>query len=253
MQLLLLSIMNAGIPLVLVGNPLGFGWIDKFSQDRRRLNHNPPEFLHPMEVQDKNYDGQWEYFFESVYQYYALDGKPEGDKARLSYVLRSLSGGLPDLAMSLWKNAQKMILFEEVPEKSVDEFTLKKAYLDEGFDAMRPIANGFSHRDPLQFSGCNDIPVEYYAKKWGKFNGPHDQEDDTNIQIVKRKQSSSQPKGMCAEKSKLKRSKTSNKNKQEKRETLKKTLTKDDLRIQGISNMHKESFQKLVDKDPKQS
>lgn len=254
MQLLLLSIMNAGIPLVLVGNPLGFDWINKFSQDRRRLNHHAPEFLHPMEIQDRNYDAQWGQFFEQVYLYYVLDGKPEGEKARLSHVLRSLSGGLPDLAMSLWKSAQQMILFEDVLEKRVGEGTLKVAYLDEGFDAMRRIADGFTYRNALQFSGCNDIPIEYYEKKWGTFNGPHDMaisEDNSSIQVVEGRHSSNQSKRVCSENSKLKRSKTLENNKLAKCERLKETLTNDDLRVQGISNMHQDSFRKLVGKDPK--
>jgi len=254
MQLLLLSIMNAGIPLVLVGNPLGFGWIDKFAQDRRRLNHHTPAFLHPMEIQDRNYDSQWGQFFESVYQHYVLVGKPEGDKTKLSYILRSLSGGLPDLAMSLWKSAQKMVLYKDVSEQSVNEDTLKAAYTDEGFNAMRPIADGFSHRNPLQFSGCNDIPTEYYAKKWGKTKGPHDlgiHEDNSSIQIMERGCPLGQAKRVYTEKSKLKRSKTLENNKRAKREHLEKTLTEDDVRLKGTGNIHLSGFRKSVGKGSK--
>ena len=252
MQLFLLSIMNAGIPLVLVGNPLGFDWINESSQDRRRLNHGPAEFLHPMEIQNSDYDEDWGHFFESVYQYYVLDGKPEGEKTLLSRVLRSLSGGLPDLAMSLWKNAQNKVLFEEVSEKSVNEGTLKTAYLDEGFNAMRPIADGFTYRNPLKFIGCNDIPSEYYEEKWGNRKDPHDAssyEDNSSIQVGGKIHTSNKSKRVPTEKSKLKRKITLEKNKKAEREMKKKTLPKEDIRMQGVSDLHIGEFRGIVGKD----
>ena len=52
MLLFILRVLNFGVPVVLVGNPLGFVGLDEFSQDINRLTENEPIHLMPADIAD---------------------------------------------------------------------------------------------------------------------------------------------------------------------------------------------------------
>ena len=73
MQMFLLMILNSGIPVVFMGNPLAYEWLATFSQDLRRLHEKPPAFLHPIgAVPGGDEDADGDAIFLGVSRYYVL-------------------------------------------------------------------------------------------------------------------------------------------------------------------------------------
>ena len=250
MQLLLLSIMNAGIPLVLVGNPTGFSWLDDFSQDQRRLNQYSPEIIHPMDVQSPQFDADWQLFFSAIYDFNVLDEKPQGNKSRLSHVLRSLSGGIPGIAIIIWNSAQRMMLFTDTKKKCVSEETLKAAYLNEGFDALRTLADGFTYRDPIRLRSCQDIPISLYMDRWGLGKAmPGEIEEDSSVINIRETNTLKKSGKKISEQAKMKGAHTREQRKNAKRDALKRKLPDDDLRSKGVRKMHIDCLREIINSD----
>mgnify|MGYP001604089261 CR=1 FL=1 len=167
MQLFLLSLMNSGLPLVLVGNPFAFTWLADFSQDARRLSERPPEFFHPCGAIGLPSEDEWDVVFEGVADYYVLH-RPLQDRAECSRILKRCSGGVPGLSLALWCTAQRLVLHEKERD-SLEPSDIVRAYHERGFSEMRAFAEGFANKDPkklLRWRG-EDVPVDYYADAWG--------------------------------------------------------------------------------------
>jgi len=243
MQLFLLSIMNSGIPLVLVGNPLGFTWIDDFSQDLRRLYNLPPEVIHPVGAINEVGEKDWNAIFKGVSSYYVLND-PVKNISHLKKKLLKLSGGIPDLAFSIWRAAQRNVLQSGKNLMSSDD--LQAAYDSRGFDKLRPLAEGFYNKDPIILSRYEDSNWHYYADTWGIKINQDDIQPNKPLLInavgTKKKRT---PKKRVSEQSKLKAKITREKNKDAARKKLTQELSEDDIRSAGIQQYLLDSLEGL--------
>ncbi|MBW9267377.1 MAG: hypothetical protein K1563_05240 [Candidatus Thiodiazotropha sp. (ex. Lucinisca nassula)] len=234
MQNFLLSLLNSGIPIIFVGNPMGFTWTEKFSQGIRRLNCLPEEFIHPCEQNSSD----WNSVFFGVKQYYVLD-IPIRNESELSNKLHRYSGGIPDLALILWRRAQQYILFGEMPERKTRDllYALKKAYSSSEFDELRALAVGFANKKYNVLQKFVDVPWRYYKDKW------NNEEDDAGVVNGEKEQAETEskkeeagkvvkPKG--SDKAKLKAEQTRNQTQKNKRQELRARLDQEDLRHTGV-------------------
>ena len=247
MQLFLLSILNSGIPVILCGNPLGFSWVENFSQDVRRLTANPPVELHPLWDNDQSTLKDWARIASVIQE---LNVLPKPIKSHeFDEILHHLSGGIPGFALTLWRHAQNQCLVNS--KKNITKNDLIRAYTSDSFAKLYPIAKGFSDQNFELFKKEEDIPWKYYQKLWlkKKVDTSKAQEDDyssTNKIVVVKK-----PIRKRSEKSKKKAAKTRKINQELKRKLLFESLDEDDYRIntqeinlEGLDDMEKKYPQK---------
>ena len=167
MQLLLLNLLNSGIPTVLVGNPLGFIGLAELSQDASRLVERPQVYFHPCGAVGPAEDDEWDEVWPGIRGFYVLD-EPPSDEEACKQCVKRCSGGIPRLGLALWTNTQASALLDD--RSSIGAQDLVAEFQKEDFDALRGVCEGFSNKDPLALLPWRgiDIPVDYYARVWGK-------------------------------------------------------------------------------------
>lgn len=240
MHLFLLNLVNSGIPLVLIGNPLGFTWLPDYTQNLSRSLERPQAFFHPHGSVGEH-DDDWDMVYQGIRAYYVLD-EPPADEEGCSALLKRRSGGIPRIGLTLWSMAQLDVLLDGGTQVTPED--IEHVYRDDGFDDIRALCDGFANRDPLlllQWSKT-DIPVEYYARVWRKSIPKPDTEDapsaDAGSSAPADKDSPpSRPRKQKSAAAKLKSQETRERNKQADRDALRGTLPAEDMRMEGCK-MH---------------
>lgn len=236
MQLFLLSLMNSGIPVVLVGNPFAFTWMANFSQVGRRLTERPPEFFHPCGAIGEPEEDEWETVFDGVADYYVLHHPPQ-NRDECSRVLKRCSGGVPGLSLALWCTAQRLVL-HDLERSYLQPDDIIAAYNDRGFDAMRDLADGFTKKNPMQLLRWRDedLPVDFYAEAWGRplLDVISDSVQVNNPARILVESRTERGKKKPTAKSKLKAQKTREAKKNLARTLLKPKLAEGDMRKNGL-------------------
>lgn len=236
MHLFLLSLMNSGIPLVLVGNPFAFSWMANFSQDGRRLTERSPEFFHPCGAIGDAKNDEWDTVFDGISDYYVLH-QPFQNREECSSILKRCSGGIPGLALSLWCNAQRQVLHVQ-DRNYLEPSDIVHAYQDKGFDAMRDLADGFANKQPMQLLRWRDedVPVDFYADAWGSPLGDVNVgagQSTNSVQLLVEPRAS-KSKRAPNPKAKLKAQESRKANRNLARAFLHNTLTEEDMRKNGL-------------------
>lgn len=158
--LFFLRLLNQGIPVVLIGNPLGFSQIDDFSQDARRLTRSDPVELMPapsLELED------WDQgIARAIWAYGSTEGSPTYEDVRDD--LWRHSGGFPDFAAMI--GAGTLRLARRNGGRTAEHL---KRFIDESprLKMNRDLIDGFALKDPLKLSRYLDVPWEDYALRWG--------------------------------------------------------------------------------------
>lgn len=253
MHLFLLNLANSGIPLVLIGNPFGFSWLPAYTQNLTRSLERQQAFFHPHgAVGEDDDDDEWDVVYEGIRAYYLLDDPPS-DEEECSTILKKRSGGIPRLGLSLWSMAQLNVLLDGGTQVTPED--IEHVYLDEGFDDIRPLVDGFANRDPLvlmQWSNT-DIPVQYYSRIWQK-PVPESNEEDTaaveagSAPVVDKSGAPSKSRREKSAAAKLKAQETRERNKQLQRDALKDRLPPEDMRIEGCKMHALASLAELMNK-----
>lgn len=261
MQLLILSICNAGLPCVFVGNPMAYTWLPDFAQDAARFARLTCGHLHPIgamapenwkEALEEPIDPNgpqtpqqeaavdWKIVSAGVMRYRVMLVK---DENLCSLKLLDCSGGISGLALSLWCDAQTDALIRG--HQKVTEDDIQRAYDKEGFKTVKDLARGFATRDPLLLSGYSDVPALDYARAWGK--------DDALLALQSavipaktprkeaRRPRSSKGSGERAFKATQSRQAARGR----KAAQVRASLPADSLRIQGLAAYHLQSFEKM--------
>lgn len=247
MQLFLLCLANSGIPLVLIGNPFGFEWLSKLSQNLTRLVERPQFFFHPcgaMDVGDAEDEDEWSSVSAGVMRYYVLD-EPVVDANECRLTLKRCSGGIARLALSLWCNAQADALF--AGRQSLCAHDIQAVYDGESFERAKPLVDGFSKREPTLLLPWRhvDIPVDLYARHWGKsFAVPQRAYEFVEpSEPVSLAPKTGGPRSAAA---KLKSAETRERNRQLEREKLASSLQPEDMRKEGLKQHGLDSLDQLM-------
>ncbi len=240
MHLFLLNLANSGIPLVLIGNPLGFTWLLTYTQNLTRSLERQQAFFHPHGAVGED-DDDWDMVYQGIRAYYLLDDPPS-DEEGCSATLKRRSGGIPRLGLSLWSMAQLNVLLDGGRQVTPED--IEQVYRDENFDDIRALCDGFANRDPLlllQWSKT-DIPVEYYARIWRKSIPKSEIEDGPSVDVessapADKDRLPPKPRKEKSAAAKLKAQETRERNKQAERDALGDKLPAEDMRIEGCK-MH---------------
>jgi len=261
MQLFLLALMNTGIPVLMIGNPRAFDWITEFSQDMRRLNEHAIEYLHPVGAMDEpSSKNDWDAVHYGVTNVYVLPLPPR-DHDECKLFLKRASGGIPGLALTLWCNAQKTAIEENWTSIGLED--LKREYEATGYANNRRVADAFHYRDAIALRTVKDAPFEIYEAAWGK--GPTTAPVSTSTSAAQGGNSghasTTQPKATAqadidaaaAQVSKRDRtsqraSSTRVKRQDEVRQTLRETLSEQDMRIEGLKQHAIEGLNAILER-----
>jgi hypothetical protein len=158
-----LRLLNFGIPVVLVGNPLGFKALYSFAQDVRRIGSGGTINLHPVEEDD--FDWNTCLIPSLCRQNLMPDTSPVTNYGELLY---RFSGGIRDYACRIHVVAQKLAL--DLGHRFVTKEHIMEAFWGADFsDDDRSLIAGFRDKNPVLLSKYNDIPWENYAVKWKLF------------------------------------------------------------------------------------
>lgn len=156
-----LRLLNFGIPVVLMGNPLGLKVLDTFSQDIRRIGSGGTICVYPDEI--SGFD--WvECFVPALWRQSVMpELSPIENKAELLF---EYSGGIRDMASRVYVGAQ--ILAIDLGDRFVTEDHLLKAFLGADFsDKERELIVGFRDKDIVALNQFDDIPWQDLALRWG--------------------------------------------------------------------------------------
>ena len=240
MQMFLMELMNSGIPLVMIGNERAFDWVT-YSQDLSRLHLTPTEVFSPIGATNlPEADDEWNSVSDGVMGYYVLRDSIL-DPGGCSKMLRRCSGGIARLALMLWCFAQRDKLL--AGKESICSEDIKKVYDSTDFDKLRSLAEGFNCRKLELLMTYPDIDANFYARHWG-ITLPQTETAPGETQVQQQNAPNSTNTGKKTtkkhktEKSKYESEQTRNKNQQLKREKLSNSLSPEDLRKQGMANIH---------------
>lgn len=166
MLLFILRLLNFGIPVVLVGNPLGFLGMDEFSQDLNRLTENEPIHLMPPDLSDLDWSdglgpGMWSHNVMPTSTPWSADVSAE---------LYLCSTGFPGYTRKAVEGAQRLGM-RSLGCQAVDLSYLKRyRETSKAFAANRNLIDGFRLKDPYKLMAFLDVPWETYGLEWGNIS-----------------------------------------------------------------------------------
>jgi len=248
MQLLLLNMLNSGIPMVLVGNPLGFIGLTEYTQDASRLVERPQVFFHPCGAVGPPEEDEWDEVWAGVRRFYLLDEPPE-NADECKQLIKRFSGAIPRLALAIWTNAQAAALLDG--RSTISPQDIEAEYLKEEYDALRGLCRGFDTKDPIDLLPWRgvDIPVDYYARVWGKPLPCEEeaQEDDekSTPKIGKAARTSTRAKSGDARRQ-MKARETRKRKRDAAADAARKLLPPEDMRMNGVKEHSMASLDELM-------
>lgn len=165
MLLFILRVLNFGVPVVLVGNPLGFVGLDEFSQDINRLTENEPIHLMPSDLTDPEWGtglgpGMWGHNVMPT---------PTPWSADISKELYACSAAFPGYVRKACDEAQLIAMQSGSRDVDLSHLSLYRKH-SRVFEMNADLINGFVEKDPFKLMKYVDVPWEYYGMKWGKLS-----------------------------------------------------------------------------------
>lgn len=245
MQMFLLQIMNTGIPIVLVGNEKAFDWIT-YSQDKSRMYLTPISHFPPNgALGEIGADTEWIAISDGIMKFYVLDNPPLNPE-ECRHALKISSGGIARLALTLWCFAQLNTLFSG--KNSLSAQDIFDAYYSYEFRELRPLADGFTHKNWTILARYPDVDFDFYKSHWQQ--NSEESTIETNL-IESLTTSNSRNKNSdrrTSEATKLKREQTRRRNAERNKLLLNSQLSDEDIRKNGVTNQHLKAFDSFKDK-----
>jgi hypothetical protein len=156
-----LRILNFGIPIVLIGNPLGFTELEKSSQNIRRLSSGGVfEMLPSLNGADDDFQN----IVEHTLSFNIMERQNEQAHEYFRDVAFCYSGGITDFVVRL--NTESQLIALRSGKSEVLPKHINAAFLSSRMVANHPLINGLVNRDPNILRTCNDVPVERFLEIW---------------------------------------------------------------------------------------
>lgn len=162
--LLFLKILDFGIPVVLIGNPLAFVGIQSFSQDNRRLTTSEPiEYMPHDSLADKDWgDG----LIPSIWRHDLME-IPTPLNESIKGLLHFHSAGFPHYLMVIRVGVQKYAIRRGIKQVT-EELLLEYLGQSRTLLSSQNLLKGFRDKDPYLLSAIEDVPWQEYGVRWGK-------------------------------------------------------------------------------------
>jgi hypothetical protein len=160
---ILLRLLNFGIPIVFVGNPLAFAGITHHSQDLRRLTTEEPIDMVPYEADDPD----WREGLAPAMWRHNVMPVPTPFDAEVSHELFECSAAIADFACKAVTGSQRLALATSDPSQVNAGHLKMYRERSSAFAECKDFIEGFKNHDPVQLSSYVDVPWEAYASRWG--------------------------------------------------------------------------------------
>jgi hypothetical protein len=162
MLLFFLRLANLGIPIVLIGNPMGFEGFSDFSQDVRRLSSGGRFELWPaLSPQD---DDWAEFLVPGMLQFNVLPKQPMMKDA--AGLLFNCTGGVYDFLARLLAHAQLLALRRG--QDCISDADVLDAYDGPTIKASHPLIRSLADRSLTGLSQFSDVPATAFATRWAE-------------------------------------------------------------------------------------
>ncbi|WP_211444884.1 ATP-binding protein [Collimonas humicola] len=162
-----LRLLNFGIPLVLIGNPLGMDALDTFSQDMRRIGSGGNIEMHPMEVTDYDFT---DVLAPALWRYNVMP-EPSPIVDTEGAILFKYCGGIRDYGARIRACSQRLAL--DLGDPFVTEEHMDEVFNGPDFSVKdRDLIAGFRDKNPLLLQQFDDVPWQRYAVRWGLYPTP---------------------------------------------------------------------------------
>jgi len=173
MLLFFLRLLNFGIPVILVGNPLGFVGFDRFTQDVRRLYKGGNFELWPADSCD---DSEWWEFYVTQKLKFNLTGRELPDNPDIRQAIFNCTAAVPDHFDTLWQAMQ----IEALQSRCRGAFTVEdiyKVYNSYSMQHLHTLIESLVARDPARLAQFEDVPADLFRKHWNITNSKEDASD----------------------------------------------------------------------------
>jgi len=159
-----LRLLNFGVPIVLMGNPLGMDALDTFSQDMRRIGSAGSIEMHPLEATDYDFT---DCLAPALWRYNVMpDPSPISDPD--GAILFKYCGGIRDYGARIRVSSQRLAL--DMGDQFVTEDHMQEAFFGPDFSEKdRDLIAGFRDKNPILLQQFEDIPWQRYAIRWGLY------------------------------------------------------------------------------------
>lgn len=183
-----LRVLNFGTPTVLIGNPLGFCNLEKSSQNVRRLSSGG---IFEMSPAPDEKESDFRFLTEETFMFSVMLHQNERARKHFCDVAYRYSGGITDFVVRL--NVESQLIALRLGAEAVLPEHIDAAYMT----SPRLVPNhnlieGLVQRDPNKLNFCDDVPVEYFVKKWLREKTAERHSDDCNNKTGKSQSATSQ-------------------------------------------------------------
>ncbi|MBC3927331.1 ATP-binding protein [Undibacterium sp. CY21W] len=245
-----LRLLNFGVPIVLMGNPLGMNSLDTFSQDMRRVGSAGSIEMHPLEETDYDFT---DCIAPALWRYNVMP-EPSPISDTNGSLLFKYCGGIRDYGARIRASSQRLAL--DMGESFVTEEHMQEAFYGPDFSQRdRDLITGFRDKNPIILQQFEDIPWEFYAMRWGLFPS-QDQDKQSSLTksggvsvSVQEKESTPTVKARKSVAQQatetVKRNRTRKENQETSREKIKSTLESSDIRRDGLQEYLISSLEQL--------
>lgn len=162
MLLFFLRLANLGIPIVLIGNPMGFKGFANFTQDVRRLTSGGQFELWPaLSSQDRD----WREFLVPGMLEFNVMPKPPALKDAADLLFRH-TGGVTDFLSKIVAQAQLLALRRG--QDQITDADVLAAYQGPVIRANHPVIRTLVTRDGIALREILDVPHQAFLARWGE-------------------------------------------------------------------------------------
>ncbi|MDM7951446.1 ATP-binding protein [Hydrogenophaga sp.] len=160
---LFLRILNCGIPLVLVGNPIAFGHVLDFSQDLRRLTSAGMFNFGPVFDEE---DPEWKSDLVPGIWSWTLLPKEDEYIPDLESLLYQRTGGAHDFLVKYRR--ESLIEAHRSGADSVSLAHMNAAFYSPSMIGLHKLIACYVNKDDALLSSISDQPVGYLADMWAR-------------------------------------------------------------------------------------
>jgi hypothetical protein len=156
----MLQVMNAGIPIVLVSNPLGWDRIARYSQDASRLTSRGRYELLPAESKD---DRTARPMARSYWNFNVMDQLPDIDEPFLDSFYEK-TAFIPRPMRIMVQESQRAALRRGDPRVTAEHLNI--AWRSSNMSEHRKQIEGFVTKNAELLGDKKDVPVEWFRRRW---------------------------------------------------------------------------------------
>jgi hypothetical protein len=245
-SLFVLTIMNFGIPVCLVGNPLAMEKLRQYSQDTRRFSLGGSISLLPFMSQT---DLEFRSFTSEIFSFSVMPKRRKLTESDFGQIFQ-FTGGIPEFISRLNAEAQLNALSDGADQVTPEDRAA--AFEGETFRDNHPLIHGLARRDVKFLLHLEDIPAAFFKSIWEREQqlsgkGNEDPRWQSLSEVEASATSRSAKSKVEATERRLREKMKREKGKEKLDEELKKALPKDDFRVGGGVFAYVDALSELED------